>query len=119
MYSKFDPYTYFLYATDENDQVLLFREQFGFSAIRLKKVFNTKLKAVKKDTATKELPKKEQFRIAGEETLWQYHRQRRPRVDNPTQYLGLKLVRADIELVPGDFAKEEQVIAEINIGPAL
>ena len=37
MYSKFDPYTYFLHVTDENDKVLFFREEFGFSAIQLKK----------------------------------------------------------------------------------
>ena len=115
MYSKFDPYTYYLYATDESGEVLLFREQFGYSAIRLKKVFTTKLKAVKKASESKTLSKNDCFHIAGEETLWQYHRQRRPKVENPVQYRGLKLVRTDIKLGTGKVEEQVAVIAEIEV----
>ena len=115
MYSKFDPYTYFLHVTDENGQVLYFRDEFGYSAVRLKKVFRKKFDELRKNSKTKELPREEHFRIAGEDTLQQYHRQRMPRVENPAQYQMLKLVRTDIELVPGEVAKEEAIIAEITI----
>lgn len=116
MYSKFDPYTYFLHVTDENDNVLFFREEFGFSAIRLKKVFSTKFKQVRKDPATADLSREEHWRIAGEGTLEQYHRQRHPRTENPTQYKILKLVRTDIELGEGKVDEKVTVIAQIDGG---
>lgn len=118
MYSKFDPYTYFLHVTDENDKVLFFREEFGFSAIRLKKVFSTKFKLVRKNPETAGLSRDEHLRIAGEGTLQQYHRQRHPRTDNPTQYQTLKLVRTDIALGDGKVDEKVTVIAQIDGGPA-
>lgn len=114
MYSKFDPYTYFLHVTDENDKVLFFRDEFGFSAIRLKKVFSTNFKKVRKDPATANLTREEHWRLAGESTLQQYHRQRRPRIENPTPYETLKLVRTDIELGKGKVDEKIAVIAQIE-----
>ena len=115
MYSKFDPYTYYLHATDEKGETLLFREQFGFSAIRLKKVFTTKMKEVEKNPETKQLPREERFRIAGEGTLLQYHRQRRPETGRPMEYRGLRLLRTDIRLAPGKIDERVAVIAEIDV----
>ena len=115
MYSKFDPYTYFLHVTDENDKVLFFREEFGFSAIRLKKVFSKIFKEVRKDPTTANLSREEHWRIAGERTLEQYHRQRRPRTAQPTSYSILKLVRTDIELGEEKVESEVRVIADINV----
>jgi hypothetical protein len=115
MYSKLTPKTYYLHAVDENNDVLLFREQFGFSAIRLKKVFNTKFQKLKKGEETKQLSEMEQWGLAGEETLWQYHRQKEPAAENPVRYQRLKLVRTDIELMPAKVDESVVVIAEIDV----
>jgi hypothetical protein len=114
MYSKFDPYTYFLHVTNENDKVLFFREEFGFSAIRLKKVFSTNFKELRNDPTTSGLDRDEHWRIAGERTLSQYHRQRRPKMENPTRYQTLKLVRTDIQLGRDKVDEKVAVIARID-----
>lgn len=119
MYSRFDPYTYFLHVTDENDNVLFFREEFGFSAIRLKKVFATNFKKVRKDPATAGLSREEHWRIAGERTLQQYDRQRSPNTDTPARYRTLKLVRTDIQLGDGKVDEEVAVIALMDAAAAI
>ena len=114
MYSKFDAYTYFLHVTDENDNILFFREEFGDSAIQLKKVFTKNFTKLRKDPATSDLTREEHWRLAGESTLEQYHRNRRPKKDPPTPYKTLKLVRTDIQLGKGKVDEKIAVIAQID-----
>ncbi|MEZ5328605.1 MAG: hypothetical protein R3F19_26470 [Verrucomicrobiales bacterium] len=114
MYSKFDAYTYFLHVTDENDNVLFFREEFGDSAIKLKKIFSKNFNKLRKDPATSGLTREEHWRIAGERTLEQYHRNRKPKKDPPTPYKTLKLVRTDIKLGKGKVDEQIAIIAQID-----
>lgn len=118
MYSRNGPKTYYLHLTDEEGQPIIFREQFGRSAVRLKKIYDKRLVKLKKlrkkeDPEFKSLDDAQLNGIAARETLIQIVDERRPRVPDPDQYAGLQLWRTDLRLEGGNKIKDSvQLVGE-------
>jgi hypothetical protein len=86
MYTRWDDETYVLYTTDEKDQMLFFDQQFGQTAIRLKKMVKKHISQMKKKPETKELSEAEMYRRAGQETMRHFHEKRWAKVSPAAQY---------------------------------
>jgi hypothetical protein len=111
MYARWEPFTYVLHTTDENDKVLLFEKEFGQTAVKLKKVVKSGESRLR---SRPELSKDERYRIAAENALKFYHKTRQPKVEYPTMYQKLKLWQTDFWIEDGIVKKKAFVLAELT-----
>ena len=114
MYGRWEDETYTLHATNEKDEILFFDNQFGQTAIRLKKMVKARISRMKKDPATKDLPADEQYRLAGVEALKHFHEKRWVKVPPAMDYKSIKLWRTDLKLQSGKVSESKHVVAEFT-----
>jgi hypothetical protein len=114
MYTRWDDETYVLHTSDEKDSILFFHQQFGQTAIRLKKMVKARVSRLKKDPATAGLSEDERYRIAGEEALLHFHTKRWVKTPPRLPYTTLKLWRTDLSVVDGKVLHTARVIAQIT-----
>ena len=111
MYARWEPFTYVLHTTDENDKVLLFEKEFGQTTLKLKKV----VKSGETRLRTRpELSKEDRYRIAAQDALKFYHEKRVPKVNEPTIYQTIKLWQTDLWIEDGVVKKKAFVITEFS-----
>jgi hypothetical protein len=118
MYARWEDETYTLHTTNEQDQILFFDNQFGQTAIRLKKMVKARLSRMKTDPAMKNLPAEEQYRIAGVEALKHFHDRRWVKVPPALEYKTIKLWRTDLKLETGKVSQSAHFVAEYTPGGA-
>jgi hypothetical protein len=113
MYTRWDDETYVLHATDEKDQILFFDQQFGQTAIRLKKMVKARVSRLKKDSATKALGEAAHYQISGAEALKHFHEKRWAKVSPAAVYTTLKLWRTELALEGGKVVNHDaRVVAQ-------
>jgi hypothetical protein len=111
MYARWEPFTYVLHTTDENDKVLLFENEFGQTAIKLKKVVKSGESRLRSQPG---LSKEDRYRIAAENALKFYHEKRSPKVENPSTYQTIKLWQTDFWIEDGEVKKKAFVLAQYS-----
>ena len=117
MYARWEDDTYTLHATNEKDEMLFFENQFGQTAIRLKKMIKARLSRMKKDPATKNLPADEMYRLAAVEAMAHFHERRWVKVPPAIDYKTLKVWRTDMHLENGKVTQSAHVVAEYTPPP--
>jgi hypothetical protein len=109
MYARWEPFTYVFHTTDENDKVLLFENEFGQTAIKLKKVVKSGEHRLRDQPS---LSKEDRYRLAAENALKFYHEKRRPKIENPSTYQTIKLWQTDFWIEDGEVKKKAFVLAQ-------
>ena len=117
MYSRNSEKTYLVYVTDESDEPVLFRLQFGRSIIRVKKVYDKARQRAEKDPKFEGMAQEEVEKVLGESTLRQIVAEREPRVPegDVKQYQVLKLWKTNLFLRKSGVEEETYLLAEIDV----
>ena len=115
MYSRNSEKTYLIHITDGEDRPIVFRQQFGRSVIRVKKIFDKAVARSKKDPDFEGKSREETEQILGIATLRQAVEERKPRVENPESYELLRLWKTDLRLEGSEIEERPYLLAEIRV----
>jgi hypothetical protein len=115
MYSRNSEKTYVVHITDGEDKPIVFRQQFGRSVIRVKKIFDKAVARAKKDPDFEGKSREETEQILGIATLRQAVEERIPRVEDPESYDVLRLWKTDLQLEGSEIEERSYLVAEIRV----
>lgn len=124
MYSTFEPTAYYLYVTDENDQVVSIWDTFGTWPSALKKSYDARLKkeiSRLKDEAKRQGTKysRKIFEMSGEEcrpagdAMLQQLKMTSPNPEEVRKHKGYRLHQVDITLEEGRIVEKPKLVGEI------
>jgi hypothetical protein len=122
MYSSFDPETYYVYVTDLKDQPVRVTQLFGPPLSSVRKMYDTQLIHLKKETKAKEprarLPLVYKQEAAGEVLALLIKNS--PPAQRPAISVlsGLRLHQVDIRLKEGRIVKQTEAVGEMVLNTA-